>query len=168
MRAARANQAEALEQVREEQRARRAAFATAQAEARQERSEGARAQLQARAQAHIENLFGVFTERLRAAIARLTTLANRIDTRIAAAEEETGERMTIAREELDEARRLLIQAGEDVEAATMTMREVLASDQPRERFSEVREALTIARETLKEAQLALLSAVRAVQAALSE
>lgn len=171
MQAARAVYAEKLTTLKEEQTARRAALAEAQTEARKQRAEATeemRAHFEERTQAHLARLFNVFTERLNATIARLSTLTDRLESRVTAIEEETGERMTIARDGVAEARRLLIQSGEDVEIATLLFREVVSSDNPRERFDELRTAIEIARETLREAHAALRGAVAALQSATTE
>ncbi len=171
MREARAAEVAPLATLQEEQRTRRAALAAAQQEARERRAQAMeehQSALREQAQARIERAFGRFIERANAAIARLSTLTDRLESRVRIVEESTGERLVVARESIDEARRLLFQAGEDVEVARMVLRDVLASDQPRERFHEVRDALAIARESLRETHLVLRGAVASVQAALSD
>lgn len=166
MQAARAIYTEKRTALNEEQTERRAALAEAQTKARSlrdEKKETTHAQFEARVQTHLARLFNVFTERLNAAIARLSTLTDRLESRVTAIEEETGERASVARDAIADARQLLIQAGEDVEIATLLFREIVSSDTPRARFGELRTAITIARETIREAQIALRGAVAALQ-----
>ena len=129
-------------------------------EKRDERKQALRDQAKDRFGAYIARI----VNRLNTALERLTQIANRIESRIAKMESEHNVDLSAASDALADARALINAAGDDVEFIGTVAEDVLSSDNPGERFGEIRDAVGVAKESLKGIHQALRDAVVEIKA----
>lgn len=119
----------------------------------------AAAKLQEKRQERIMAYYGNLSKRITATIARIEKLIERIETRLASIEEDSGVDVTFIESQLADAKELLDQASASLLAANDTLEVVLESEDPKEAFALTRETVKEIKNNLKEVHQILVHVI---------
>jgi phage-related minor tail protein len=108
------------------------------------------------------------TERMTKILEQLTSIADRVESRIEKIEAEHGVDLTTATVALSEARELIGKATDDVVTLGELAKEALSSEDPESDLEEVRVAVGVAKESIRAVHQALRDAVVEIKAGTPE